>query len=255
MINRFSEDVDLALCASSEKSGNSVKAIIRGVEKAITTDLVEISIAEVTSKGSRFRKSVYNYCTVLGKDVPPKGNVIVEINSFANPYPYSKMSVESIVTQYLREVNQYEAIKSYNLESFYVNVLDVRQTLIEKLVSLIRFSQLGIDGLSSKIRHFYDIYYLMQDEKCREYVLSDRFVRDFRDILIHDKCMFESPEGWQSRKLNDIPLFSSTSQVWGELSSKYRTELSELAFSSIPDDEDVLRNFEKIAVILKAQGI
>ncbi len=255
LINRFSEDVDLALCHTSEQSGNSIKSIIRGIEKAITNDLMETPIAEITSKGSRFRKSVYSYETVLGKDVTSNGSVIVEINSFANPYPFVQMEMDSIITQYLREIEQQDAILEYDLESFSINVLDSRQTLIEKLVSLIRFSHLGVDGLSSKIRHFYDIYYLMQDDKCREYATSDKFISEFRAILEHDKDMFTDPDGWQDRMLKDIPMFDNTADVWSKLAPKYRAELSELAFSPIPDDIDILHSFEFIANILKKHDL
>ena len=50
------------------------------------------------------------------------------------------------------------------MDSFEVNVLDKKQTVIEKLVSLIRFSfsDIPIDGIRSKIRHFYDLHHLFK---------------------------------------------------------------------------------------------
>ncbi|GAB6283566.1 MAG: hypothetical protein STSR0008_23430 [Ignavibacterium sp.] len=56
LINRFSEDVDIAIINAADKSGNVVKNIIRTVEKEITKELIEINLEGVTSKGSRFRK-------------------------------------------------------------------------------------------------------------------------------------------------------------------------------------------------------
>jgi len=52
-------------------------------------------------------------------------------------------------------------IEQYELKPFLINVLDKRRTIIEKLVSLIRFSfEDDIQkALASKIRHFYDLYY------------------------------------------------------------------------------------------------
>ncbi len=59
LINRFSEDVDIAIINGQNKSGNEVKTIIRAVEKAMTAGLKEKQVEGVSSKGSRFRKPVF----------------------------------------------------------------------------------------------------------------------------------------------------------------------------------------------------
>lgn len=64
LINRFSEDVDIAIINAADKSGNVVKNIIRTVEKEITKELTEVNLEGVTSKGSRFRKSVFEYSSI-----------------------------------------------------------------------------------------------------------------------------------------------------------------------------------------------
>ena len=61
LIERFSEDIDIAIIGADKISGNQLRAIIRNVEKAITIDLTEIDAPDVTSKGGRFRKSVFIY--------------------------------------------------------------------------------------------------------------------------------------------------------------------------------------------------
>lgn len=85
LIDRFSEDVDIAIINDKGKTGNEIKTIIRTIEKEITPDLKELQMDGLTSKGSRFRKSVFKYLTI------EKGNannkLIVEVNSFANPFP------------------------------------------------------------------------------------------------------------------------------------------------------------------------
>ena len=83
LISRFSEDVDIAIINAADKSGNVVKNIIRTVEKEITAELKEVNLEGVTSKGSRFRKSVFEYPCI---DTKYQNNrLIVEINSFASP--------------------------------------------------------------------------------------------------------------------------------------------------------------------------
>lgn len=250
LIYRFSEDVDLAICHTEDQSGNNIKNIIRNIEKSITIDFTEAVKKGITSKGSRFRKSVYGYDSIIGKSNLAQNNVIVEINSFANPYPFVSLEIESFIAQFLREASQNDVIEQYDLSAFTVNVLDKRQTLIEKLVSLVRFSHLGIEGISSKIRHFYDFHYLLQNAECKEYITNGSFKADFESVLSHDKEMFEDPKGWQDVAIKDIPLFNDTERVWSELTSIYRSELSGLAFEEIPDEKEVLHSFTLIKTML-----
>ena len=179
LIERFSEDVDIAILNDMSKTGNEIKTIIRTIEKEITYELIELQMKGVTSKGSRFRKSVFEYETV------EKGNtnnkLIVEINSFANPFPFEKLTIQSMVFDFLIKTGNENYIDQYNLHPFEVNVLGKEQTLSEKLVSLIRvsFKENPVESISEKIRHFYDLCYLMKNRECEEYVASDSFNRDY----------------------------------------------------------------------------
>lgn len=84
IIDRFSEDVDIAIIYENLDTGNQLKKIIRTIEKEITTDLKEIEIDGLTSKGSRFRKSIFEYPS--SNKNASNNKLIIEINSFANPY-------------------------------------------------------------------------------------------------------------------------------------------------------------------------
>ncbi len=210
LINRFSEDVDVAVIITPEISGNQIKTLIRTVEKEIASDLNEIEVDGVTSKGSRFRKAVYEFPITLKQKqkAVTSESIIVEINSFANPFPYHKLDIQSMIGEYLQSQKQDELIEKYDLKTFEVNVLDKKQTLIEKLVSLIRFSfdENPIESISAKIRHFYDLYYLLQDEACNNYVNSSAFKTQFSKVLAHDQQQFDEPLGWNKKNLQDSSL-------------------------------------------------
>ena len=254
LINRFSEDVDIAVVNASEMTGNQLKALIRSVEKEIAQDLEETKVEGVTSKGSRFRKSVYEYketdMSKTGKAI--SNSIIVEINSFANPFPYSKENIQSLIGEYLNKENQADLINKYGLEEFKVNVLDRKRTLVEKLVSLIRFSfsEDPATGLSEKIRHFYDLYYLEDDSECNSYINSDMFVSDLKEIISHDRITFDEPKGWTKKKISDSPLISNFDNLWNKLKGVYTKELSMLAFTEIPEEKDVAEKFKKLVLIL-----
>lgn len=129
----------------------------------MTFELSEIQMKGVTSKGSRFRKSVHEYESFDTKNKDNK--LIVEINSFANPYPYNQHTIQSMIYDFLKQTSKDELITKFELHPFQIDVLDKTQTLLEKLVSLIRFSfdEDSIESLAKKNRHFYDLYYLMRD--------------------------------------------------------------------------------------------
>ncbi len=113
LIERFSEDVDIAIINNNGKTGNEIKNIIRTIEKEITPDLTELQIDGVTSKGSRFRKSVFEY---VSTDKSNQNNkLIVEVNLFANPFPFQRLTIQSFVFDFLMQTGNEKYIEQYNL--------------------------------------------------------------------------------------------------------------------------------------------
>jgi predicted nucleotidyltransferase component of viral defense system len=248
IINRFSEDIDIAMI-NENLSGNALKTKIRSIEKEITEGLTEIAEDGVTSKGSMFRKSIFEYPTLLGKvDNIIPNRMIVEINSFANPYPNVKQEIISFIAEYLVVNSQSAAISEYGLQSFSLNVLDKRRTMIEKLVSLFRFS-FSVNprrALAAKIRHFYDLYYLANDAECAAYIQTANFKQDFTELLEHDKQSFDTPENWKEKEITQSPLVTDFPALWNFLKDVYLVELPQLAFVPIPDEKAVAEIFSKI---------
>ena len=245
LIQRFSEDVDIAIINDNGKTGNEIKTIIRTIEKEITPDLTELKMDGVTSKGSRFRKSVFEY---VSTDKSNQNNkLIVEVNSFANPFPFQRLTIQSFVFDFLKQTGNEKYIYEYNLQSFEVNVLNKEQTLLEKMVSLIRFSfeENTVESISKKIRHFYDLYFLMKNPECADFVASDLFKKQFDIILQHDREMYDEPKGWQNKLIAESPLVNDFSTIWKQLKVKYQTELS-FANRTIPDEESVAKSFSQL---------
>ena len=172
----------------------------------------------------------------------------MEINTFANPYPYVSKNIDCFIAQFFRLTNNETLIEQYGLQEFSLNVLDKRQTLTEKLVSLIRFSLSDnyIYDLASKIRHFYDLHYLLQDEECENYLQSEHFKIDFNSLLEHDRETFDKPDGWSTMDIKQSPLLSDYPTVWSSLKGTYLKELPAIAFSKIPSENEVAKSFEEI---------
>lgn len=157
-----------------------------------------------------------------------------------------------MLRDYLLKEKREDIIHAYGLEVFDVNVLDIRRTATEKLVSLFRHS-LADDypsELRAKIRHFYDLHYLWQDTVCREYLQTHEFRKDFDSLFAEDQARFAEPSGWQNRVLNDSPLLNDFAAVWNDLKPVYESELPELAFREVPKAEDVFLSVSSLLSIL-----
>ncbi len=248
LVNRFSEDIDIAVINSSSFTGNQLKTLIKKVAKEMTDGLQEVPVDGVTSKGSHFYKAVYAYPNVLGqtpKSAVSSGNLLVEINTFANPYPFEAKQIKSFITDFLEQTNNQHLISEYSINPFSINVLDKRRTMIEKLVSLIRFSFSENPSLAitSKIRHFYDLHFLANDAECSKYLQSSDFNADFAELYIHDQQTFNDPAGWQDKEVNQSVLLTDFPLLWNKMRETYRNELSQLAFSAIPDEKVVAQTF------------
>jgi predicted nucleotidyltransferase component of viral defense system len=250
LIDRFSADVDLAIINTDVKSGNEIETIIRTVEKDSTTELTELETEGVTSKGSRFRKSVYAYTSIDAKNSNNK--LIVEINSFANPFPFKLRYIKSMLHVFLLESGHPEFIEKYDLKPFEINLLNKEQTMVEKLVSLIRFSfdQNAVASISGKIRHFYDLHFLVNDNECATFIQSDGFKKQFELILSHDRELFGVPDGWQTKEVGESPLIKDFDGLWEKLKNSYKSELSALAYKEIPDEKEIAKSFKEIIYLI-----
>ncbi len=244
LIDRFSTDVDLAIVNERGVKGNQIKTLIRNIEKEITAELTEKTVEGVSSKGSRFRKSVFEYTAIERENSNNK--LILEINSFANPFPHETLVIHSLVHDFLLQTDNHDYIDKFELQPFEINVLNKEQTLLEKMVSLIRvsFNDNEVQAISQKIRHFYDLYYLMKNPDCIAFTSSDSFKERFDAILQHDKELFDEPIGWQSKSISDSPLISDFPKLWEQLKTKYQSELAALAYRPIPSEKEIAECFQ-----------
>ena len=253
---RFSEDIDIAITSDSGRSDNQTKNLIGGIDKVMSLGLEEVEMPD-TRKFSKYRKVFYHYPNIVNAQrlgALQSGLVQLELVSFANPYPYQKRKVSCLLRNFLLMRGREDLAEQYGLTEFEVNVLDLERTATEKLVSLIRHS-LGNDylgGLRSKIRHFYDLHYLLQNDACKAYLESEAFVADFKHLFAEDQDRFDEPEGWKSRTVADSPLLRDFDAVWAYLSPLYESELVGLVFQpTIPDATAVAASFKTIAEKLR----
>ena len=252
---RFSEDIDIAVCNSNITTGNRLKTLMKKIAKEMTFGMEETDLPGVTSKGSRYYKAIYTYPNVLGKAgsrAENIGQLMVKVNGFSNSRQYVSKEIECFIGVFLRTIGNKDIIENYGLEPFALNILDKRQTLIEKLAALVRFSFSDnyIYDIAARIRHFYDLHFLLQEKECKAYVKSGQFSTDFTSLLEHDREIFDKPGGWNSRELGESPLFTEFTGMWDTLRETYKRELPAITFSEIPQENDVAESFKSILNML-----
>lgn len=190
IIQRFSEDVDLALLVEG-LSGNQVKSRIDSISKGITKHLPEVPVEDITSKGSRFRRTAHTFPSVLQTLVFPveaRQELILEINSFANPSPFSEVVLQSFIGEFLSAQGREDIMTQYGLEPFQLQVLAPSRTLAEKVLALARASShpQPLEQLQDKIRHVYDLYCLLQRPEIQDFVTGEAFFETLRDVQADD---------------------------------------------------------------------
>lgn len=114
-------------------------------------------------------------------------------------------------------------------------------TMTEKLVSLLRCSLANdyIPELTAKIRHFYDLHYLLHDQETALYLNSETFKADFSTLFVQDQERFNNPEGWQNKVLTDSPFIKDFQQLWQYIRHIYLKELPDLAYKDIPAENEI----------------
>ncbi len=217
----------------------------------MTEGLQELNMPGFTSKGSHYHKAYYSYpraVDTLQVGAIKAGQLLVEINSFANPYPFQKCKLQSFLTEFLQKTGNENLIEEYDMQPFEVNVLDKRRTLTEKLVSLLRCSLADnyMPELTAKIRHFYDLHFLLNDAETQEYLKSNAFKSDFNNLFAQDQQRFDKPEGWQGKSIMDSPVIRNLHTVWTALSTVYERELPDLAYKEIPTIESIEKSMEQL---------
>lgn len=249
---RFSEDIDIAVTMDETRTDNQTKNLIHMISRTMSEGLEEVP-NPLTRKFSKYRKVYYAYPSNADgateqTSITP-GQILLEIVSFANPYPYRKKQIKSFITEYLESTERMDIIEEYGLEAFEVNVLAPERTATEKIVSLLRYSLAKdyISELRAKIRHFYDLHFLWRNEPVRAFIQSQRFREEFKALIKSDQSRFDEPQGWQDRSYTESPLLTSFDDVWEQLKDTYVLELPDLTYQDIPSEREIKHTFIELS--------
>ncbi|MBF2052132.1 MAG: nucleotidyl transferase AbiEii/AbiGii toxin family protein [Candidatus Sericytochromatia bacterium] len=258
-ISRFSEDVDLALIADN-LSGNQVKSRIDRISKTITHHLEEVYLKDVTSKGSRFRRTGHRFAALSDALILPtqaREELIIEINAFANPYPFENLPIHSLIGGFLSQQGRTDILQAYDLAPFTLQVLHPTRTLAEKILALARaaYHPQPVLQLGFKIRHIYDIFCLMQQAELQDFVASSAFFDTLRAVQADDAQNTEFQGAWASQPLSESWIYRDDASLWEALAPVYSGAFATLTYGDLPPLDQVRQIFTVLAERLRAYDI
>jgi len=249
LIERFSEDIDLAILQKGVISGNQLHKKLKQISQAVELIMPEIHIDEVTNKMGEIRKTAHRYTKVFDGDFGQiRDVIIVESSSLGNFEPYTTKEINSYVYEMMLSTGQEKLAQEYELLPFEVKVLDVKRTICEKIMSLVRFSytELAIEDLSKKIRHCYDLYQLLQDEDIKAFFNSE----DFEEMLIKigndDIISYKDSYDWLYHHPSKALIFEEAEKTWQQIRNVYTDKFSKMVFGEFPDESYILETLQKV---------
>ncbi len=245
LIDRFSEDIDLAVLVGD--AGNTTdaarKTLLKGVESAVTQGLTYLKEDAREFKGSKFRKTVYQYPrSIDGGDFGQASpELLVEVNAFTNPEPFETRELQTLIAEVLIEKGESDLITQYALENFSINVLSVRRTLVEKMLGVIKdsYNDDPVAKLSDRIRHLYDICQILKHDEYRKFVAGEDF-KPLCDLCIEDeKVGFFAHSDCFEHPLVDAPIFSEFGNWRASLGATYTGAFSSLVYGELPTMNEI----------------
>jgi hypothetical protein len=250
LIERFSEDIDLVVLSRDGESGSKLKGKLKAIYSVVERVMPEVEIGGVTNKLGMIRKTVHEYPMIFsGKFGQVRDKVILESSTLGHHEPFHDQAIHSFIYDMMMSANQNELIAQYNLEPFTVQVLDLKRTVCEKILSLVRFSysENPIDDLRMKIRHLYDLHRILGIDEIKKFISSSDFEMMINRVGQDDVSGYRNNNAWLNTHPKDALIFEATDRVWEELKLTYAKDFRGLVYGEFPSSEAVLSTLKFLA--------
>lgn len=222
IINRFSEDIDIGLNVDKATEGmrKNLKTIIKESieELGFILDNPEHIFTRTYYNKYQIKYPISETTTFI------KPYLYVETAIFMKPFPFEIKEADTYIYRFLKEQNQPDIIKEYNLYPFNIKVQTLDRTFIDKIFAL------GDYYLTNKTkgysRHLYDLYKIIP-----EINFDDNFFKlydEVKEIRSNDEdCPSAKPEQDLKKLLREI---YNTDYFRAD----YEDVTSELLFEDVP---------------------
>lgn len=254
LIRRFSEDIDLA-AHLPDFSGNQIKNYIRDAETQLTKGLTYLPGHPGESKHGSFRKTWFEYPRQMdGEFAQASPFLLLEINAFTTPEPYSLMPVSTLIAESLDMIGRPDLVQEFGLAAFEVNVLNIERTVAEKIMGLVRASreENAEEQLKAKIRHIYDLCLIRRDAKYAGLFTGDALLSMLKVVEDADRQQFRHAGSWLDSPLHETVIFSDAASIWKKIRGEFHTRFAPLVYDGdIPEDDEVISLLDAICTQLR----
>lgn len=247
IIERFSEDIDLVVIRHEGEKDAKLKNKIREVSKAVESVLPEVAVEGITRKRGMNRKTAHSYSKEFsGEYGQVRDTIIIEATWLGSTEPNTAQVLSSYIYEMMKARGQLEMADRYDLLPFNVQVLDIRRTLCEKIMSLVRFSYSDdpITDLGNKIRHTYDLHLLLAVAEIQSFFESEHFDELIKKVAREDAESFRNNNEWLRFHPVEATMFRDIETVWESLSTIYERDFQYLVYGEFPKSEEILSSLE-----------
>jgi hypothetical protein len=246
-IDRFSEDIDLAILSPQDYTGNQLRNRLKDVSDALAPGLVILNGHPSEKKQGRMRATALGYPKAIQGDYGVmKDFVLLEINCFTDPVPYLALPISCYIAKFFQQIGEQQLITEHNLEPVTISVLSLQRTFFEKMLSLNRLSYEGNDKLLEKIRHFYDLHQVYHLPSQTTPILHPDHYPILQNARQNDLDNTVMRGAWIGERIQDSPLFTNLEAIWQMMSPSYQTQLGQLVWTGrLPPPEAVLAVLQK----------
>lgn len=151
------------------------------------------------------------------------------------------MPISSYISDFLLATDQSKAITQYELAPFEMNILCTSRTLCEKIMGLVKasYGDNHVSQLNSKIRHLYDLHFLLSDPETNVFIESEHFPIMMANVINSDRDTFtETP--WLDAPLSHARIFSNFDEIWPALESTYNNDFKAMVVDNELPSKDLL---------------
>lgn len=255
IIDRFSEDIDLVVLREEEESGNSITRKIKSITSTVNSVLEEVQKDGLTTKSGRLRKTAHQYPKVFKGDYGQvRDFIVVEASMLGDFEPYHEMEITCFVYEMMITQGQQDIAEKHQLLPFKVQVLDIKRTICEKIMSLVRFSYAEdpIASLRSKIRHTYDIHLLLKLAEIEKFFNSEDFEEMLLKVGNDDIDSFRNNNKWLVHHPAEALIFRNIDEIWTKLEDTYNRSFADLVYGKLPKSILIVTDIKRVASRLKS---
>ena len=130
--------------------------------------------------------------------------------------------------------------------------------MCEKLSAIARASyesDAQLLALKAKIRHLYDIYFLIQYSDIQGFIYQDAFIEMIKIVREDDQKQFDTSR-WSQIKLSETPIFTNTSHILNQLNHHYKTQFYDLVYAqTLPSIHEIQKAINEVASILTKEKL